>query len=211
MEVREEVDRMVNKKILYGIALSFGIIAVASYFLFGGTSEPPVKMFSAGMWDPKVLELSYLTENADSIVVGRVKDVLPSKWNTPDGKRPEKIENGYIYTDIVIEVYRYLKNPQDTQEIVVRTLGGTVDEDSMEFKDEAKFEVGEKVLVFLTKEDPFTANISPEHYRILSWKHGKFRLTEDGLAIRENVPPAYRVIPLQDIEKAIRKSGGNRQ
>jgi len=88
-------------------------------------------------------------------------------------------------------------------------LGGTVGEDTMVAEDEANFKSNEKVLVFLTTEDPFTATIGEMHYRVVGWMHGKFKLTEKGQAIRENVPPQHQIIPLQEIERAIGENGRN--
>jgi hypothetical protein len=56
-----------------------------------------------------------LIEYSDTIVIGTVKEILPSRWNTKDGKHPGKptAELDYfddtIYTDIVISVDEYLK------------------------------------------------------------------------------------------------------
>jgi len=55
-----------------------------------------------------------LTETSYTIVVGTVKETLPSKWSTADGKRPSNTDDAFspsclIYTDIVINVDEYLQ------------------------------------------------------------------------------------------------------
>jgi len=44
---------------------------------------------------------------SDNIIIGEVSDILPSRWNTPDGKRPTIDSNStmlLIYTDANINV-----------------------------------------------------------------------------------------------------------
>lgn len=56
-----------------------------------------------------------LSNYSDTIVIGTVKEMLPSRWNTIDGKEPDvNAENGsfnLIYTDFIVSVDNYLKNP----------------------------------------------------------------------------------------------------
>jgi hypothetical protein len=189
---------MTNKKLFSGIGILLFVVAGA-YFAIEAMHQP-VQISSSGIWGPEVLNVSYLAEKSDTIQIGKVIEILPSKWNTPDGKRPQILADEIIYTDAVIEVERYLKNPQSKSKIVVRTLGGTVGSDSMAVEDEASFKAGERVFVFLTKDDPFTLGIQPEHYRVVGWIHGKFRI-EDGQAVREKLPPEYQQVPLKDLER----------
>lgn len=189
---------VINKKLFSGVGILLFVVAGA-YFAIEQTTNQPIQISSRGIWGPEVLNISYLAEKSDTILIGRVSEVLPSKWDTPDGRRPRVLADEIIYTDAVIEVERYLKNPQSKSKIVVRTLGGTVGSDSMAVEDEANFKAGEMVFVFLTKEDPFALEIQPEHYRVVGWMHGKFRI-EDGEAIREKLPPEHQQVPLKELE-----------
>jgi len=194
---------MKDKKLFSGIGILLFVVAGA-YFTIGQTIHQPIQIRSNGIWGPEVLNISYLAEKSDAILIGKVSEVLPSKWDTPDGKRPRILADEIIYTDAVIEVERYLKNPQFKSKIVVRTLGGTIGRDSMEVENEANFKAGETVFVFLTKEDPFTLKIQPEHYRVVGEMYGKFRI-EDGQAVREKLPADHQQIPLKDLERIARK------
>ncbi len=97
--------------------------------------------------------LDKLILRSDSIIVGHVVDIMPSRWNTTDGNKQEyKNEGDVIYTDVKIEVEKYLKGVYDTKIIAVRTLGGTVGQYSQLVEDQPRYEKGEKVLVFLRKD-----------------------------------------------------------
>lgn len=93
-----------------------------------------------------------LSNYSDTIVIGTVKEINPSKWNSINGKRPDGIDSfsleNLIYTDITISVEKYLKNPSSAKEITVRLDGGTVGNDTLETDYEPTFKPGEKVLLF---------------------------------------------------------------
>ncbi|HII91968.1 MAG TPA: hypothetical protein HA262_07325 [Methanosarcina sp.] len=130
-----------------------------------------------------------LNNYSDTIVTGTVKQILPSKWNTLDGKRPGEDnvkgdQSSFIYTDIVLSVDKYLKKPsesKESKEIIVRIVGGTIGADRVISEDEPSFKTGEKVLLYLTKD---TINVDSEHYLVTGSDQGKFILTDDGKAVR---------------------------
>jgi hypothetical protein len=130
-----------------------------------------------------------LSNNSYTILIGTVKEINPSKWNSVDGKRPNGIDSfsmeHLIYTDIIISVDKYLKNPLSSKEVTVRVDGGTVGNDTYEAMYEPSFNSNEKVLLYLTKDATNrTKNISPEHYRVTGCMQGKFTLTHNGEAVR---------------------------
>lgn len=192
---------MINKKLLYtGMVLSLIIVAGIVKM-----NTEPITISSEGLWDAQVLNVSYLSKGSDIIVLGEVKEILPSKWTTTDGQKPSIIDDERIYTDVVIKIDEYLKNPQSAKEITVRTLGGTVGEVKMKNEDEAEFEPHEKVLLLLTTEDPFSKNIGEQHYRVTGWVHGKFKIINDH-AIRPKLPQDQQDLPLQEVLKKIKES-----
>ena len=132
-----------------------------------------------------------LSNRSDTIVIGTVKEILPSKWNSADGKQPNKAiteinpTEDIIYTDVVISVDEYLKKPLSSKELIVRVTGGTIGSSSMTTDDEASFNTGEKVLLYLMKDDnSATKDVGPEHFIVKGCLQGKFTLTDDGKAIR---------------------------
>lgn len=126
-----------------------------------------------------------LNKYSDTIITGTVKEKLPSKWNTIDGKQPKAVtELSYhdlIYTDTVISVDNYLKNPLSSKEVIVRSIGGTIGNLTMTFDDEPSLEPGEKVLLFLSKDtNTDLMNFGPEHFIVTGFFQGKFVLTDNG-------------------------------
>ena len=129
-----------------------------------------------------------MSSMSDVIVIGSVKEVLPSEWNTRDGQMPNndiyELEWYDIYTDVVITVDEYLKTPLSEKEVIVRTLGGEKDVISIVVEDEASFNPGEKVFLYLKNDTwPNTMSNGPEHFVVTGVSQGKFTLTDDGIAI----------------------------
>jgi hypothetical protein len=131
-----------------------------------------------------------LSNYSDMILIGTVKEILPPKWNTIDGKQPNKplteIDrlNDTIYTDVVISVDEYLKNPLSSKEIIVRSIVGTIGNVSMTSDAEPSFKTNEKVMLYLSKDDNLaTKDFGPEHFIVTDFFEGKFTLTDDGRAI----------------------------
>ncbi|KKG14681.1 hypothetical protein EO98_17400 [Methanosarcina sp. 2.H.T.1A.6] len=131
-----------------------------------------------------------LRDKSDTIVIGTVKEILPPRWNTIDGKKPKKLlkkleyPDDIIYTDIVISIDEYLKNPLSSRELIVRVTGGTVGDFSMTTDADPSFNAGEKVLLYLRKDtNPNTKDIGHEHFIVTDFYRGKYTLTGDGKAI----------------------------
>lgn len=138
-----------------------------------------------------LLDTEELSNRSEMIVIGTVKEILPSKWTSADGKRPNGIDSfsleNSIYTDVTISVDKYLKNPSSSKEVTVRIDGGTVGNDTLETDYEPTFKPGEKVLLFLTDDVvTSTSNIEPKHLRVTGCMLGKFTLTDDGKAVRRD-------------------------
>lgn len=132
-----------------------------------------------------------LTKESDMILTGSVKEILPATWSTPDGEQPASAledlgQDEVIYRDVVISMDEYLKNSLSSNEVVVRVLGGTVGNLTLDVEDEPSFEIGKDVLLYLVEDTyPATKVLGPEHFVICGCFQGKFSLTEDGKAVSE--------------------------
>ncbi|NPE29220.1 hypothetical protein HNV12_14920 [Methanococcoides sp. SA1] len=147
-----------------------------------------------------------MSREADIILTGTVKEILPSKWNTVDGKRPHESIDDFewydmIYTDVVVNVDEYLKNPSPEKEVTVRVFTGTVDKDIMTADYEASFQPGEKIFLYLVEDEwKYTKDLGPKHYFVLGSKQGKFTLNEDGKAARPDMDTT-----LEELRKTLAK------
>ena len=151
--------------------------------------------------------LDELTNNSDLILIGSVKEILPARWNTPDGEQPENALEDLglhevIYRDVVISVDEYLKKSLSSNEVVVRVLGGTVGNLTMDVEDQPSLEPGEDVLLYLVNDThPATKNLGPEYFVVCGCFQGKFSLSEDGKAVSKG-----GTVELEEILKLINAS-----
>ncbi|ODV49799.1 hypothetical protein C7960_0605 [Methanohalophilus euhalobius] len=151
----------------------------------------------------------YLKNESDVILTGTVTEILPSKWNTIDGKRSSKSVHDLkwhdmIYTDVVVAVDEYHKNPLNKKEVVVRIFSGTVGKDSFVLDSEPSFSLNEKVFLYLVEDNwEYTKNMGPKHYFVLGSMQGKYTLTDDGKAIRPDEVVAFEelLLPLENAEE----------
>jgi hypothetical protein len=129
---------------------------------------------SGGLTPPDEQEL---WREADTIIIGTVSSITEEK------------DGAYTYLCIKIDVKRYVKNPSESSTVVVRYYGryygGESVPDSSTIRD-LKFEVGEKVLLYLTR-------VSADYFFIFADHKGKYSIIA-GKAINQygqtvNIPP----------------------
>lgn len=196
----------INMKKVWIFMLFSAVLIVGVAALINSTAPVPPTVGSdealgmtsvtSAAWPSEVLDISFLDKYSESVVIGRVIEILPSRWDTPDGKKPADIMLDFsIYTDVIIKVDKIVKGSTPAI-LVVRTMGGQVGDDLMFAEDEASFELGENVLLFLTREGT--------HYRITGWEYGKFSITDDNQAVRLEVPSEYQKIPVEELLNSIK-------
>ncbi|WP_319506076.1 hypothetical protein [uncultured Methanolobus sp.] len=136
------------------------------------------------------LDFNGLNEKSETILIGTVKEILPSKWNTPDGKRPAKLINDFgpndtMYTDVVISVEQYLQNPLNNKEVIIRVEGGEDEYTIMDVDYEPSFVLNERVLLYLDEDiSPLLKDEGQQHYVVTGLYQGKFTLNGKGMAVR---------------------------
>ena len=127
-------------------------------------------------------DLKQLVSMSDNIIIGEVSEVMSSRWNTPDGKRPAIDNNDttlLIYTDANIKIEESLKGSSNP-DIVVRILGGIVEPHGQSSEDQPSYITKEKVLVFLKRDnDPRTKDVGGEHMTTAGLIQGKIPILQN--------------------------------
>ena len=127
-------------------------------------------LFAISLWpgelratNQEMVTLQTLTQRAEMIVVGRCT-AIKSAWNA---------KRTLISTYVSYEVEETIKGGVGDQQIVVKTLGGTVGSITQMVVDGPTFEVGERALLFLTASD------EPATFRIQGLRQGKLKIHSD--------------------------------
>lgn len=130
---------------------------------------------------PGEYTLEELKDMSTYIVIGKVTEILPSRWSSIPTDLKNPTDNQVMFTDVNISIEEYLKNPLPQQNITVRTMGGETDDYVYEVDLSPKFQHGERVLLFLSHDTyPAYSNISPEHYIVTGYNQGKYTLNDNG-------------------------------
>lgn len=163
-------------------------------------------MTQSSLFASEQLSPSWQAQRADAIIIGTISRNMGSKsvkWN-PTGKRQEEI----VYTDFEVVVDRVLGKKVSLEQdvspgakVTVRILGGrtATTESRYEAAPDAKImATGNRLLMFLTLEDPFTAQEGGQH--LMLYRTGAFAL-KDGFAERPGLDSSphrlddlYRVV-----------------
>ena len=170
------------------------------------------------------LNLSEMTAKADYIGKGFVEKGY-SQW-----------EDGKIYTYTTIKVDKNYKGSNN--KVVVKTLGGVVDDIGMKVPGQAKFNENDEVLLFLEKKNNDVAGIGKNlgmsnyeakktsEYEIVGFSQGKFSVKEEnGKKVVHNdetfelelltpegiAKKEFKAIPLDEFEKQIYNNLGYKE
>jgi hypothetical protein len=126
--------------------------------------------------------LNEFVEVSDVILTGHVTDILPSQIGySPVYYGDQKI----IYTDVIIEVDKYLCGDFKPDKIAVRIDGGRIGNQIFIADNEADFSRGESVLLFLFQDPNYEMTPVPEgidakaYYRTMRLFQGKFTINGD--------------------------------
>jgi len=145
--------------------------------------------------------LEDLIKNADTAVTGEVTAILPAKQDET------RLPQTYFYTDVIIQVERYLYGKSQTDYIAIRVDGGRIGDIVMMAEDEPEFTLGEECTVFLGRRsyvdktpDGFT---NENYYSVWYGLWGKFYLN-DGILVSPG-----KNYSLSDVEQEIAKTQKN--
>jgi hypothetical protein len=153
----------------------------------------------------EVLDMRAMGSRATRVVTGVVESVdAPQAVTLTEG-----FESGItvVYSDATIRVDRSLKGEaaKEAERVSVRVLGGTVDDYTFVYEDEAKLGVGDPVVLFLTDNpDSFYPRDAELQYAVLWGMHGAFHV-KDGTGCRSaGIPADKRNVPMTVIEESVR-------
>lgn len=131
--------------------------------------------------DEKIIE-------AELIVIGRVQEVLPSRWDSVDGKGPEIVtskiileEDLSIFTDTLIVLEQILKGSFDQSVLRVRSYSGQIDQVQWIDKSQASYQDGKAYLLFLKMNTGPTANIDPGAYMSINGISAIYAISENSV------------------------------
>jgi hypothetical protein len=151
--------------------------------------------------------LQDLILRSEAMVIGTVTDILPAKRGVVPGEIP------IIYTDVILEVDRYLFGEPESKRIAVRVWGGRIGNTIMLDDNAAVFTLGEHIVGFLFRA-PYEV-VPPDGIDALSYYEvscgclGKFAYEATGLVNNgwvEDFPG--QVVAISAIEKQIAEIRG---
>jgi len=177
-----------RKTVLYGVLAIVLVmsLSIASNFLCSELSPPSRKEGETQPVPPQeniivyffpqgalmvYLNVTELTQLAETIVIGNITEILPSHSDP---------ETGTIYTDVIMNIEICMKISLNESTILVRTLGGTVGNVSMWTEDEIGFAEGERVLLFLGRTELYGNAL-----HVIGGHQGKYIL-QNGMAINKD-------------------------
>jgi hypothetical protein len=158
----------------------------------------PYYVISVGTGTPDVQRA---TKEATVVAIGTVRQILPARWTTPNGRRPanphDPANPESISRPVLIEVEQYLKGQQPQRQLQLFAPGGAVGQDKVEVRLNGRaqfmFREGERVVVFLNERvygSTKTLNGSPLWEPLSS----HYTVGSDGLAT-----DGFRTVPLQQL------------
>ena len=108
---------------------------------------------------------SELILRSDLIIEGTVSEIMDSKWSNPNNEKGENFRN-ILQTDIVVNIDNYLFGERDDNQAIVRIDKGEDENTIVSSDGYPDFEVNEKVLLFLSRDDSDIA--TDEDYTYIS-------------------------------------------
>jgi hypothetical protein len=155
---------MNQRTILIAIAVAIVTGGIAAVFIATKNQSAKTTVQSDALL-VKVTKEELLKES-DAVVIGLVQDIQSFKAQSEI--RPGKED---IFSNVTLQVNEYLYNPKNfaASQMVVRVLGGVVENTIMTVSDGPVFEKGEQVIVFLKQKDE-------RIFVVVGWAQGKYTI-----------------------------------
>ena len=116
--------------------------------------------------------------NSDLIVAGKVDKIGEGKWSNPDFEPAEK--RNILQTDVFVEIDEILYGEYSREFVAVRIDKGYDPESNTKVISDGypDFEVGEEVLLFLSRDDSDVAT-EEDYFVLTGMKQGKWNISGD--------------------------------
>jgi len=154
------------------------------------------------------MNVDYLINHADLIVIGKITNAYPNQWSTSNGKlpsmtnRPTLSAHLTIISDKNFQIDQIIKGDSGNTSIRIRIYGGTVGNYRVIAELEPTLMIGEEYLLFLKPNTGSTKDIFPGNFQILGVSQGAY-LIKDGKAKQVNGTDEWA---LNDLMVYIQKS-----
>ena len=162
------------------------VLGLATLFLTLSSNEKkPITIRSDALLIS--FDIDALIKEADLIVIGEIKTILPSRWNGPNGSdpknaSPDEIARAHgLFTDSLISIKQTLKG-DIVRPVRVRSFIGETDTVRWENESEPVYVLGKTYLLFLTQDTGATAKVDPGDYVSVGAYQGVYEIV-DGRAI----------------------------
>lgn len=160
-----------------------GLLAISS--VFNNSNPKPITLEASGVLSQMTIDDKIYA--SDVIVIGKVEEVLPSKWNTSREINTENltakqiIEAGLgIFTDVIVKDDIVLKGVvAEDSTLRVRSFTGRIDNVSFVGSSEPLYEQGKTYLLFLHKDEGPTQAVDPGDYIAVNAINGVYNIIGD--------------------------------
>lgn len=169
--------KQLPRKKIYVAAIAVLVVGITAIAM--STQIGPRQMSVDGLldnWGPQDM-----AKRAQYVLIGTVNDKTVSSVDHD----PARWEKPMVYTDVTIDVDQDVAEKYKDQQITVRTLGGKTDKYWINVSYSPTFEIGDKVLIFVSREP---GSEMGDNYFVLAQEFGKYKIV-DGKAYgkdREN-------------------------
>ncbi len=137
--------------------------------------------------------------NSDLIVAGKVDKIGEGKWSNPDFEPAEK--RNILQTDVFVEIDEILYGEYSREFVAVRIDKGYDPESNTKVISDGypDFEVGEEVLLFLSRDDSDVAT-EEDYFVLTGMKQGKWNIAGNKIASTD-----YATQTIDELKEKIRQ------
>ena len=170
------------------LSLLIVIIVIAALSVIYNKTTQKTEVTINGIIPAKTQEELIL--DSDLILTGSVKDILDSRWSNENFVRGKEIRN-ILQTDIIIEANEVLSGELINKTVTVRIDKGEDDTTIVHSDGYPDFTIGEKVLLFLSRDDSDVAT-DEDYYVLTGMLQGKYNLSNNSrTTLKENETSVY--------------------